>query len=110
MVNQYRSKILSIGYQLESNQLGGNQMLSELVLQTLFQFNGQLFVALLTARLQVDIIEFGLVRHGHITEGTGKVVRTPSFVQRCYGVAHDDLVAHKASVTKQLVVVSLTIR
>lgn len=37
-------------------------------------------VALLTDGLQIELVEFGLLRHLHVADGTGKVVDAPRLV------------------------------
>lgn len=78
--------------------------------QALPQLGGQSLVALLAHWLLVVLVELGLLVHLPVAGRARKVVHTPGLVQRRKHIAGNHLVAHEAQVTKQLVVVRLTIR
>jgi len=66
-------------------------------------------IALLTHRLEVNLVELCLDRHLLVTRRTSKVVDAPGLIEGGEHVSLDNLVAHLAKVPKQLMVVSLTV-
>lgn len=80
-----------------------------LLLQPLLHLHWHLFVTLFAARPEVYIVEFALFGELAVTECTGKVFWTPGFVQCGNGVAENHLIAHETDVSKQLVIVGLTV-
>jgi len=73
------------------------------------QISGIFIIALLTNRLQIYFIELGLDRHLLVAGGAGEVVDAPGLVEGGEHVALDHLVADVAQVSKQLMIVSLTV-
>ena len=61
------------------------------LLQPQFQLARKPLVALLADRLEVDLVELGLLLEQLVARGAGKVVRTPRLVQGVHHVALDDL-------------------
>jgi len=66
-------------------------------------------IALLTDRLEVNLVELCLDRHLLVTRRTSKVVDAPRLIEGGEHVSLDNLVAHLTKVPKQLMVVSLTV-
>jgi len=80
-----------------------------ILLQSQPKLSGVSVIALFANRLQINLIELGLEAHLLVAGGAREVVDTPCLVQRREHVTLDHLVACVAKVTKELVVVSLTI-
>jgi hypothetical protein len=81
-----------------------------LPLQPAPQLGRKLVVALLAHRLQVALVELGLLVHLLVADGTGEVVDAPSLVQGGENIAGDHLIADEAQIAEELVVVSLAVR
>lgn len=64
---------------------------------------------MLAHRLQIKLVELGLLTHLFGTDIAGKVVDTPRFVQRTEHVSCDHQVTCEADVAEQLMVVSLAV-
>ena len=61
------------------------------LLQPQLQLSWKPLVALLADRLEVDLVELGLLLQELVAGGAGKVVRAPGLVQGVNHVALDDL-------------------
>lgn len=79
------------------------------LLQSLLEFGRKLVKASLATWLEVNVIELGLLVHFSVTECTGKVMNTPGFVESSENVSCYDLIAHKAQIAKELMVMSFTV-
>lgn len=73
------------------------------------QLPGVFVVALLTHRLEVDLVELGLDGHLLVARRTREVVHAPGLIQSGEHVARNDLVANVAQVAEELVVVGLAV-
>lgn len=80
------------------------------LLQSLLEFGRKLFETSFATRLQIHVVELGLLGHFRVTERTGKVVNAPRLVECRKDISRDDLIAHKAQIAEQLVVMRLAIR
>lgn len=82
------------------NTLSSNGSFGVLFFKSLLELSGKLVVTLLTARLQIDVIELRLLVEFSVTKRTGEVVHTPGLVQGSKYVASYYLIAHKAEITE----------
>ena len=78
-------------------------------LQTESQISWILVVTFLANRLQIYFVKFSFDRHLLVAGGAGKVVDTPGFIEGSEHIALYHLITHITQVTKQLVIVSLTV-
>lgn len=79
------------------------------LLQPLLQLSGELVVAVLAHRLLVKLEKLGLLAHLAVTDGAGKMVNAPGLVEGAEHITIDDVVADKANVAKQLMVMNLAV-
>lgn len=77
--------------------------------QSTAQFGWELLVTASAGRAFVIFVEFTSGTQRCITHGAGKVVYTPCFVQCRENITSNDLVAHIAQVSKQLMVMLLAV-
>jgi len=68
------------------------------LLQSLLQLGRELVVALLTQRLQVELVELGFLIHLGVTNETGEMLHTPGFVQGREHIPGNNVIAHEAQV------------
>jgi len=66
-------------------------------------------IALLTHRFEIHLIELSLDCHFLVTGTAGEMVDTPGLVQGSENITLNHLVTDVAEITKQLMVVSLTV-
>lgn len=66
-------------------------------------------IALFAHRLLIVLEELGLLRQLRVAHGARKMVHTPRLVQRRKHIAGNHLIAHKAQVPEQLMVVNLAV-
>ena len=66
------------------------------LLQPQFQLAREPLVALLADRLEVHLVELGLLLEQLVARGAGKVVRAPGLVQGVHHVSLDDLREEKS--------------
>merc|ERR1712223_1740440 len=79
----------------------------------LFQAESQLswvsVIAFLADWFQVNFVKLGLDGHFLVTGRTSKVIDAPCFVECCEHIPLNDLVANITKISKELMVMSLTI-
>lgn len=81
----------------------------ETLLQPLLQLDGKVVVAFLAHRLQIKLVELGFLRHFGVTNGAGKVVDTPRFIQSRENVARDNRITDETHVPEQLMIVRFAV-
>lgn len=79
------------------------------LLESFLQFQGKLFITLFTNRLHVKLHKLVLESELCVAGGAGETTDTPGFVQSRHHITFDHSVAVIAHITKQLVIMSLTV-
>lgn len=69
----------------------------------------KLVVALLAHRLQIQLVELCLLIHLLVADRAGEMMHAPSLVQRGENITTNYLVADKAQISKQLMIMSFTV-
>lgn len=74
------------------------------------QLTGIPIIALFADGLEVHLVKLGLDGHFLVARRAGKMINAPSLVEGGEDVALDDLVAHVAEISEELVIVRFAVR